>query len=118
MSKAQMEISHTGPENGVAVITLSGRVLISTGSDQISATAIRLLDEGARAIIFDLAGVTHLDSTGIGQFIATMTAGLKKNARVVMAAASAHVRESFRVTLLDKVFKFVETVDEAKALVG
>jgi anti-anti-sigma factor len=79
---------------------------------------LKLIDAGARAIIFDLAGVTHLDSTGIGQFIATMTGGLKKNARVVMACANAHVRESFRVTLLDKVFKFVDTVDEARALVG
>ncbi len=113
-----MEISHQGPDNGVVVIVLSGRVLISTGSDRISALAQESLDAGARAIIFDLAGVTHLDSTGIGQFIASMSAGLKKNARVVMAGANAHVRESFRVTLLDKVFKFVDSVDDARKLVG
>lgn len=111
-----MEISHEGPVDGIAVIRLAGRVLISTGSDRISSLALSLLDQGARALIFDLGGVTHLDSTGIGQFIATMSACMKKGQRIVMACANPQVRESFRVTRLDSVFQFTDTVDAARSL--
>jgi len=113
-----MEIRHEGPINGIAVIALSGRVLISTGSDRIAQVALSLLEQGARGLIFDLTEVTHLDSTGIGQFIATMSAGLKKGLKIVMAGANPAVRESFHVTRLDSVFKFAATVEEARALLG
>ena len=110
-----MEIHHEGPADGISVITLTGRVLISTGCDRISLLALSLVDQGTQAIIFDLTGVTHLDSTGIGQFIATLSAGMKKGLRIVMAGANAQVREAFRVTRLDTVFKFSDTVESAQA---
>ena len=66
-----MEISHKEIAPGVVVIALAGRVMMGVESEQILGLVDGLLAEGKRIIIFDIAGVTHIDSTGIGRFISS-----------------------------------------------
>jgi len=65
-----MEINHRETAPGVVVIRLSGRVMLGPESEQIVTLVEGLLRDGKSTIIFDLAGVRSLDSTGIGRFIA------------------------------------------------
>jgi len=75
------------------------------------------MDEGAKHLVFDLAGVKQLDSTGIGRFISTYNRVIQAGGTLGMAAAPNAVRQSFRVTRLDTVFKFYDTCDSALAAV-
>lgn len=110
---AQMEISHREIENGVAVIKISGRIMLGAESAKIDALVAELLAAGKKKIVFDLSGVTHMDSTGIGRFISSLNKVMQSGGKMRMAAARPIVREGFRVTRLDTVFEFFDEVETA-----
>jgi len=110
---AQMEISHRETEHGVAVITISGRIMLGAESAEIEALVAKLLAGGTKKIVFDLSGTTHLDSTGIGRFIASLNKVMQSGGKMRMAAASRIVRDGFRITRLDTVFEFFDDIETA-----
>jgi len=48
---------------------------------------VTLLETGRRKFIVDLSGLTHIDSTGIGTFIASLGQSQSGRWRVAMAGA-------------------------------
>ncbi len=78
-------------------------------------TVDELLAGGYRNFVFDLAGVTHIDSTGIGRCIASLNKIMAAGGKLHMAAAVKPVREGFHVTRLDRIFRFFDDVDAARA---
>jgi len=114
MSK-RIQISHREAGPGIAVIQVGGRVMLGEESAQIEARLEELLAKGIRRFIFELSGVTHIDSTGIGRFIACLNRVMQAGGKMRMAAASPVVRDAFRVTRLDTVFEFFPDVDSAAA---
>ena len=113
--KSQLEITQSEPAPGIALITLAGRLMLGLESAQLESLETSLYDSGARKLIIDLAGVTHIDSTGIGRCIACLNKAMQVKGQLHMAGAKGQVRDSFRVTRLDRMFRFFDTVDEAKA---
>jgi len=108
-----MEISHTEIAPATAVVTLTGKLMMGPESAQIVNLVDDLIKRGKRIVVFDMSGVTAIDSTGIGRFIYTYNklAGLGGDMR--MAGATGHVFQTFKVSLLDQVFRFFPTVEEA-----
>jgi anti-sigma B factor antagonist len=109
----KLEISHREAAPGIIVITLAGRLMLGPESAELESLAKSLYDGGTRNVIVDLGGVTHIDSTGIGRCIAALNKAIQVKGRLHMAGAKGQVRDSFRVTRLDRMFKFFETYDEA-----
>jgi anti-anti-sigma factor len=109
----QMEISHKEVAPGVVAIAITGRVTMGPASEPIPHLVEDLLRQGARAIIFDLTGVTAIDSTGIGRFISSYNKIMAAGGEMRMAGAEGHVFEAFHVSLLDTVFSFYDSVDAA-----
>lgn len=110
-----LEIRVYQDESGVTVIAVAGRVVLGVESQRIESQVRELLEAGQRKIVFDLAGVSHIDSTGIGRFIAALNATLRAGGKLAIAAASGQVRESFRLTRLDTIFPLYDTVEAALA---
>ena len=108
-----LQIEHRDVKPGVVVIALAGRVMLGVESAQIETLVQDLLKQGLRHFIFDLSGVTHIDSTGIGRFISSLNITMREGGSLRMAGASGQVRDSFRVTRLDTIFKFYSNVEEA-----
>ncbi len=98
---------------GVILIHLSGKLMMGPESASLESMVNEHMDAGARHLVFDLSDLKQLDSTGIGRFISTFNKLMQVNGTLGMAAANPTVRQGFRVTRLDTVFKFYETVDEA-----
>jgi anti-sigma B factor antagonist len=108
-----MEISHREIAPATVVIALSGKLMLGPEGDRIVALVEEFLRQGKRKIVFDLSGVTVIDSTGIGRFISSFNKIMAAGGEMRMAGATGHVMQSFRVSLLDKVFKFSGSVEEA-----
>ena len=106
MKAAALQIAHEQPKPGVAVIALAGKVMLGANTSAIEDLITNLLAQGIRKIVVDLAGVTHIDSTGIGVLIASLGKVTQAGGAMAMAGASGVVREGFRVTRLDRVFRF------------
>jgi anti-anti-sigma factor len=114
MKAAALQVTHEQVQPGVAVIALTGKVMLGANTAAIEELIGSLLAQGVRKIVADLSGVTHIDSTGIGIFIASLGKVTQAGGILVMAGASGAVREGFRVTRLDRVFRFYD--DRAGAL--
>ena len=56
-------------EGTISVITLRGKLMLGEDSGQLERLVPQLLKTGRKNLIFELSGVTHIDSTGIGRFI-------------------------------------------------
>ena len=108
-----MPVSHHDLTHGVVAVTLSGRITMGPISRQIETITDELLQQGKRTIIFDLAGVTGLDSTGIGSFISCYSKINAAGGEMRMAGATGHLLDVFRITKLDAVFSFYATLGDA-----
>lgn len=110
------QIEYERVQPGMVVVHVRGRLMLGVESHQVEQLVARLLQEGERDFVFDLEGLTHIDSTGIGRFIASYNLIMQvENASLRMAAAAGAVRAAFRVTKLDTVFPFFSDVASARA---
>ena len=64
--------------------------------------------------MLDLAGVTFIDSSGLGALVGSLKA-MGKEGDFVLSGAKAAVAGVFRLTRMDKVFRMYETADDAVA---
>ena len=108
-----LEIRHEEIKPGIVLITLAGRLMLGPEGEQIENVVAQKLSEGARNFVFDLSGVTHIDSTGIGRFISSFNKVRVVEGTLRLAGATGQVRDAFRVTRLDTVFKFFPDVESA-----
>ena len=108
-----IEITHREVAPGTVVITLTGKLMLGHEGDEVVGIVEQQLAAGIRKFIFDLAGVTVIDSTGIGRFISSFNKIMSAGGEMRMAGATGHVMQSFRVSLLDKVFTFYPTLQQA-----
>lgn len=115
LNLCMLEIQVEELRPGVIVIRLSGKLIMGTESAALESMVNEHLDAGARHLVFDLGELKQIDSTGIGRFISTYNRLLQLEGTLGMAAAKPVVRQSFRVTRLDTVFKFYDSVAEAVA---
>jgi anti-sigma B factor antagonist len=108
-----MEISHYEIAPAKVVVSVAGKVLMGSESEQITTLVSDLLHKGKRTIIFNLANVTKIDSTGIGRFISSYNQVDAAGGEMRIAEAPRFVFQAFHVSRLDMVFRFFPTVDEA-----
>jgi len=74
-----------GPE--ITVVALNGKLALGRESQRIQTLMENLAQRGAKRVIFDLTGVTYIDSAGIG-ILAVATAKPKESGGTL--AADAH----------------------------
>ncbi|MGH9558073.1 MAG: STAS domain-containing protein [Bryobacteraceae bacterium] len=108
-----LDVEHREVQDSTSVVTLRGKLMLGEEAAQIDALIPRLLKQGRKNLIFDLSGVTHIDSTGIGRFIDAYSRLAPMGGQMRLAGASGAVRDSFHVTRLDTVFKFYPSVEAA-----
>ena len=109
----QMPLEHQDWQSETSVITLRGALILGPECAQMATLVPELLRNGRKNLVFDLSGVTHIDSTGIGGFIDAYSRVGQAGGEMRLAGASGMVRDSFRVTRLDTVFRFYPTVEAA-----
>jgi anti-anti-sigma factor len=108
-----METHTTVLTPGTAAISVSGKVMMGAESEQIEQRVEEALRQGTRTIIFDISGVTSIDSTGVGRFISSFNKIMEAGGDMRIAGATGHVFHTFHVSLLDTVFSFYPTVEDA-----
>jgi anti-sigma B factor antagonist len=111
-----MEISYREIAPGAIVVTVAGKVMMGTASEQIVSLVEDLLRNDKRTIIFDIAGVTKIDSTGIGRFISSYNKIAAVGGEMRMAGATGTLLHAFHVSLLDTVFRFYPDVEAASKI--
>lgn len=96
-----IQTQHLDPD--IVVLAMTGKITMGNDCRQVEWTTEKLVSENRKKIIFDLTGVTHVDSTGIG--IIVMVAGQMKSAggELRVAGASEHIEKVFKLTSVDQI---------------
>ena len=99
----------------VTVLDLSGKITIGEGSVALRAGIRRLLEEGKKRILLNLAGVSYVDSSGIGELVSSYTAiGKEEGGQLKLLNLTQKLQDLLTITKLLTVFDVYES--EADAL--
>ena len=113
----EIQTKHLPPD--IVVLEITGRITIGRECKQLEwATDSLVREKNEKKIIFDLSGVTHMDSTGVG--IIVMSAGIVKQAggELRLAGANKHIDSVLKVTSMDKLVGWDATVTDAAVAFG
>jgi anti-sigma B factor antagonist len=98
----------------VIVLDIEGDLRIGGNSTALRKAVRRLLQEGQKQILLNLAHVAFIDSSGLGELIASRLLMDEDGGQIKLLHLTPRVRELLTITELLTVFDVYE--DEAKAL--
>jgi|SRR6185312_247262 len=104
----------TRDAGGVKIVDVSGRLTIGPALIHLADTINQSLNAGSRKILLNLAGVTYIDSSGIGELNATLKAVSGRGGSLKLLRASKRVQDLMRMVGVHRLFSFEE--QEAEAL--
>ena len=97
----------------VTVLDLSGKITIGEGSVALRAGIRRLLEEGRKRILLNLAGVSYVDSSGIGELVSSYTAINKEGGQLKLLNLTQKIQDLLTITKLLTVFDVYDSEAEA-----
>ena len=98
----------------VTILDMSGKVTIGEGSVALRNTIRRLLGEGKKRILLNLADVGYVDSSGIGELVSSFTAVNKESGKLKLLSLTQKIQDLLAITKLLTVFDTYD--DEGEAL--
>jgi len=93
------------------VLELSGR--LSVLQQDLRQLAWKLIQEGERNFIINLANVSYLDNSGLGQLCWIYTISRNRGGDMKLLRPTPRIRKLLNVTKLDTVFESFESESEA-----
>jgi len=100
--------------NGVTILDLSGRITLGEGSVQLRDTVRSLVAKGNKKIIFNLADVNYMDSSGLGELVTAYTSLKNQGGELKLINLTKRIQDLMQITKLVTVFDIKDT--EAAAL--
>ena len=110
-----MSLNVTVQETTVAtVVALSGRLTIGEGASELREALQKLVAEGKKKIVLNLAGLTSMDSAGIGLLVSSYASMNRAGGQMKLSNLSTKVKDVLLITKLLTVFPVYD--DELAAL--
>ena len=109
----ETEIKKIPPD--LVILQFTGKITLGRESQRIEMLVSELLHEGNKNFIFDVAGVTYIDSSGLG-IIALCSANVREGGGELRVAGAKGLAERlFHITKLDTLIPFYPDVESASA---
>lgn len=99
--------------SGVTIVNVTGRLTLGQGSSCLRDTVRNLLDTGRKQILINLAGVSLIDSSGIGNLISSLTDVNRAGGRLKLLNLTRRVKDLLQITKLFDLFEVYVDVAEA-----
>lgn len=113
MATSELDIRERDVD-GVTIITLAGTISLHDSEQLLRRHVHDLVDRGRTRIIADLAGVTFIDSAGVGMLCAKLLTVRQRGGDLRLSRLTARSRQLFGMLKLLTVFAVFD--DEASAL--
>jgi anti-sigma B factor antagonist len=97
----------------VTVLDLKGRVRISGGTVALHKAIRCLVEEGKTQILLNLAAVTYIDSSGLGELVASHITVNNKGGAIKLSHLTERLRDLMTITKLLTVFDVYDDESEA-----
>ncbi len=89
---------------GIVILDVSGRITLGEGSALLRETVRDLLNKGQNRILLNLADVTYIDSSGIGELVSGFTTEKNHGGELKLLNLTKKVHDLLQITKLYTVF--------------
>jgi anti-sigma B factor antagonist len=100
--------------DSVTVMDISGRITLGEGCSQLREMIRGEVSKGNKKVLLNLADVTYIDSSGIGELVSAYTAVSNQGGQLKLLNLTKKVHDLLQITKLYTVFDVHD--DEAKAI--
>ena len=100
--------------DSVTVVDISGRITLGEGCAQLRELIRDQLTKGHKRVLINLADVTYIDSSGIGELVSAYTTVSNQGGQLKLLNLTKKVHDLLQITKLYTVFDIHE--DEAEAI--
>jgi anti-sigma B factor antagonist len=100
-------------EPDVTVVELTGHLNLGNELMTLEGTVKRLIEDGARKLVFDVTKLEYIDSAGIGMLVACNGQMDRAGGKMRVAGAQATVAKAFEVVHMDRIMSLDTDVDAA-----
>ncbi|MFE6925122.1 STAS domain-containing protein [Nocardia sp. NPDC057663] len=99
--------------NGVTILDLTGNLEIGVGDVQLREKIRILINTGKKQILLNLAAVRRIDSSGLGELVASYTTVTNNGGTLKLVSLPDRVRDILMITQLITVFETYDIEQEA-----
>lgn len=107
-----MQIAERSAGN-VTVLDISGQITLSKGDLEFKDKINSLVHEGHKNILVNMAGVTHVDSAGLGELVAGYTTVTKAGGSMKLLGLTKRLHDLLAITKLLTVFDTFDSEADA-----
>jgi anti-sigma B factor antagonist len=100
-------------EPNVTVVELTGHLNLGNELMSLENAVKRLIDDGARKLVFDVTRLDYIDSAGIGMLVGCNGQMDRAGGKMRVAGAHATVAKAFEVVHMDRITSLDADVDAA-----
>ena len=104
--------------DGITIVDLSGRITLGEGSVVLRDTIKDLLGKGHKKILLNLADVSYIDSSGIGELVSAFTSVQRQGGELKLLNLTKKVHDLLQITKLYTVFDVKDDESGAVAAFG
>jgi anti-anti-sigma factor len=108
--RKELEIQKSSIEPDVVVVQIAGRFTFGHECQQVEWLIAALLSENEKKIVFDLSGVTRIDSTGVGIIVVCFGKVMKAGGELCIAGAKGVVEEALKLPKVDTILRLYPSV--------
>jgi anti-sigma B factor antagonist len=97
----------------VVILDLDGRITLGEGSTEIRDSLRKLMDGGAKKILFNLKDMNYMDSSGLGELVSADAMIARHGGELKLVNLPARVQSVLHITKLATVFETFDSEHDA-----
>jgi len=100
-------------EKGIALVTISGRLVLGKDEEALEAITGDLINQGQKKFVYDISALDYADSSGIGTLVSCLTSIRKAGGDLRMAGANSRMMRLFQMTGVQSLISLYPSVSAA-----
>jgi anti-sigma B factor antagonist len=104
-----------GHEKRVVVLDLEGKITIGEGDVILRETIEKHLQEDRKMILLNMARITYMDSSGIGELLSCFKDVTRQGGNLKLLNISTRIKDLLQITQLLSVFEYFDDKEKAVA---
>lgn len=96
----------------VTIVDLRGKITIGSGEVALRNAIQGVMDSGAKKVLINMADVSTIDSSGIGELVSAYTTATNRGAKLKLINLPAKVTDILTITQLITVFDVYDSEAE------
>ena len=99
--------------DGITILDLQGKLTMGDGRELLKDKVRSLLHQQQKNVVLNLAGVSGMDSSGLGELVSTYTTVVRDGGRVKLLNLTKRLEDLLSITKLLTVFESYSSEGEA-----